>query len=103
MSVITELDLTALERVCDVLADTSTGLTGSEMGNLLALLGIADPLPGMAVPTSRGSGRRYFRPPLPWIKISPALQQMSADGESERIGFPLQTFAACRLVQWDLW
>ena len=44
---IRELDLTALERICDVLADTSTGLTGSEMGNLLARLGIADPLPGM--------------------------------------------------------
>jgi len=44
---IPELDLTALERVCDVLADTSTGLAGSEMGNLLAQLGIADPLPGM--------------------------------------------------------
>lgn len=47
MSMIPELDLTALERICDVLADTSTGVTGSEMGKLLAGLGIADPLPGM--------------------------------------------------------
>lgn len=36
-----------LERICDVLADTSTGLTGSEIGKLLRRLGIADPMPGM--------------------------------------------------------
>lgn len=34
-----------LERLCAVLADTSTGLTGSEIGRLLARLGIADPAP----------------------------------------------------------
>jgi uncharacterized protein (TIGR02391 family) len=36
-----------LERLCDILADTSTGLTGSEIGKLLARLSIADPLPQM--------------------------------------------------------
>jgi hypothetical protein len=47
MPTIPPFDLRALERVCDVLGDTSTGLTGSEMGKLLAQVGIADPLPGM--------------------------------------------------------
>lgn len=47
MPTIPEFDLSALERICDVLADTSTGVTGSEMAKLLAQLGIADPLPGM--------------------------------------------------------
>jgi len=47
MPTIPEFNVSALERVSDVLADTSTGLTGSEMGRLLAQLGIADPLPGM--------------------------------------------------------
>lgn len=36
-----------LQRICDVLADTSSRLTGSEIGKLLGELGIADPLPGM--------------------------------------------------------
>lgn len=36
-----------LERICSVLADTSTGLTGSEIGRLLAEVGIDDPLPAM--------------------------------------------------------
>lgn len=36
-----------LERLCDVLADTTTGLTGSEIGRLLHDLGIVDPMPGM--------------------------------------------------------
>jgi len=35
-------DPAALQAICDVLADTSTGLTGSEIGRLLAQLGIAD-------------------------------------------------------------
>ena len=36
-----------LERICDVLADTETGLTGSEIGRLLRDLDIADPMPGI--------------------------------------------------------
>jgi uncharacterized protein (TIGR02391 family) len=36
-----------LEKICAVLADTSSGLTGSEIGKLLAELGIDDPLPSM--------------------------------------------------------
>lgn len=36
-----------LRRICDVVADTSTGLTGSEIGMFLSDLGIADPLPDM--------------------------------------------------------
>lgn len=47
MSAIAQFDLSALERLCEVLADTSTGLTGSEIGKLLTRLGIDDPLPGM--------------------------------------------------------
>lgn len=47
MSVIPEFDLPVLERLCEVLADTSTGLTGSEIGKLLGQLGVDDPLPGM--------------------------------------------------------
>lgn len=35
-----------LQRICDILADTSTGLTGSEIGRLLEQLKIADPRPG---------------------------------------------------------
>jgi len=35
-----------LQRICDVLADTSAGLTGSEMGRILSDLGIDDPFPG---------------------------------------------------------
>jgi len=34
-----------LERTCEILADTHSGLTGSEIGKLLALLGIDDPSP----------------------------------------------------------
>lgn len=36
-----------LQRICDVLADTSSGLTGSEIGKLLSDLAIADLLPAM--------------------------------------------------------
>jgi uncharacterized protein (TIGR02391 family) len=39
--------LNILERLCDVLADTSTGFTGSEIGKFLKRLSIADPLPDM--------------------------------------------------------
>lgn len=40
-------DAVHLERLCDVLADTNDGLSGSEIGKLLRNLGIDDPLPGM--------------------------------------------------------
>jgi len=44
---IPDFHLTALERVCDALPDTSTGLTGSEIGMLLAGPGIPDRMAGM--------------------------------------------------------
>jgi uncharacterized protein (TIGR02391 family) len=47
MAAIPPFEKTVLERICDVLGDTSTGLTGSEIGKLLNRLGIADPMPGM--------------------------------------------------------
>lgn len=47
MPVIEAFSDSHLQRVCDVLADTSSGLTGSEIGKLLAELGVADLLPGM--------------------------------------------------------
>ena len=37
----------SLEQLCNVLGDTSTGLTGSEIGRYLEECGIADPNPGM--------------------------------------------------------
>ena len=40
-------DLGILERLCEVLADTSSGLTGSEIGKLLRSLSITDPIPDM--------------------------------------------------------
>ncbi|MBL8880484.1 MAG: TIGR02391 family protein [Phycisphaerales bacterium] len=39
---------THLEQICDVLADTSSGLTGAEIGRFLANLGVDDPMPSMA-------------------------------------------------------
>lgn len=36
-----------LEQVCNVLGDTSTGLTGSEIGRYLGECGINDPMPSM--------------------------------------------------------
>ena len=42
------IDDGVLEKLCERLADTSTGLTGSEIGKLLKALGIADPMPEMA-------------------------------------------------------
>jgi uncharacterized protein (TIGR02391 family) len=41
------IDHGVLEKLCEVLADTSSGLTGSEIGKHLATLGITDPLPEM--------------------------------------------------------
>jgi uncharacterized protein (TIGR02391 family) len=45
MPAIPEFSHTELESICNVLADTSRGLTGSEMGSILARLGIPDPMP----------------------------------------------------------
>jgi uncharacterized protein Ymh len=45
MAAFPEFDVIHLERVCDVLADTSSGLTGSEIGRYLRQLDIDDPQP----------------------------------------------------------
>jgi uncharacterized protein (TIGR02391 family) len=47
MAAIPQFADTILERICDILGETSTGLTGSEIGRYLRQLGIEDPLPGM--------------------------------------------------------
>lgn len=47
MATIPTFDAAVLERICDVLTDTSTGLTGSEIASHLGQLGIADPTPGI--------------------------------------------------------
>jgi uncharacterized protein (TIGR02391 family) len=47
MSRIESIDEGVLERICDVLGDTSSGLTGSEIGRFLKGLEINDPIPGM--------------------------------------------------------
>jgi uncharacterized protein (TIGR02391 family) len=47
MPAIPEFSHTELESICGVLADTSTGLTGSEIGSILARLDIPDPMPTM--------------------------------------------------------
>jgi len=47
MPAIPEFSHTELESICGVLADTSKGLTGSEIGSILARLGIPDPMPTM--------------------------------------------------------
>ncbi|MCP5057362.1 MAG: TIGR02391 family protein [bacterium] len=41
-----EFEDQALRAICDLLADSDEGLTGSEIGRLLADCGISDPLPG---------------------------------------------------------
>ena len=45
MPAIPEFSHAQLESICKVLADTHGGLTGSEIGTILARLGIPDPLP----------------------------------------------------------
>jgi len=40
------IDTEVLRSLCNILADTSTGLTGTEIGQLLDACDIADPLPG---------------------------------------------------------
>jgi uncharacterized protein (TIGR02391 family) len=47
MSVIPSIDEAVLQRICEILADTSTGLTGTEIGKYLRILNIIDPLPNM--------------------------------------------------------
>lgn len=47
MAVLPQFDHALLQRLCDVLADTSTGLKGSEIGHILNQLGIADPQPSL--------------------------------------------------------
>lgn len=42
---IPKFEETQLEEICNVLADTTHGLTGSEIGRLLARVGAPDPLP----------------------------------------------------------
>ena len=45
MAAIPEFGEARLQRVCDILADTSAGLTESEIARLLRQVGIADPEP----------------------------------------------------------
>lgn len=45
MPTIPKINEAHLEAVCDILGDTGSGLTGSEIGKLLARCGIDDPLP----------------------------------------------------------
>jgi uncharacterized protein (TIGR02391 family) len=47
MSKIPVFDEATLQAVCDVLGDTHTGLTGSEIGQILERCGIDDPYPSM--------------------------------------------------------
>jgi uncharacterized protein (TIGR02391 family) len=48
MSATPSLPQPVLQKLCDVLGDTSTGLTGSDIGRYLARAGIDDPLPADA-------------------------------------------------------
>lgn len=43
MSAIQRFDELNLQAICDILADTSTGLTGTEIGRLLCDCRIGDP------------------------------------------------------------
>src|SRR5256885_2265957 len=47
MAAIPKLSETRLQAVCDILADTSTGLTGTEITQLLGRCNINDPSPGI--------------------------------------------------------
>jgi uncharacterized protein (TIGR02391 family) len=47
MAAIPKLEETRLQAICGVLGDTAEGLTGSEIGQLLARCGIDDPMPDM--------------------------------------------------------
>jgi uncharacterized protein (TIGR02391 family) len=46
MATISTFDETNLRAICDILGDTASGLTGSEIGQVLQDCGIDDPLPG---------------------------------------------------------
>ena len=59
-----------LESVCRVLADTGNGLSGSEIGRLLAQQGIADPAP------------RFYKMETPVVGIEPA----TAEGRMRQPG-----------------
>ena len=73
-----------LDGVCRVLADTASGLTGSEIGHLLAQLGISDPAPGLTK----------------WKRLSFALsQQQQQDGCGNHIlSFILEAMKPVRYV-----
>lgn len=47
MAAISKFDETHLQALCDIIGDTSEGLTGSEIGRLLSQCGIRDPEPSM--------------------------------------------------------
>jgi uncharacterized protein (TIGR02391 family) len=47
MTAVSAFDEQQLQAVCDVIADTDEGLTGSEIGRLLSQCGIDDPSPGI--------------------------------------------------------
>lgn len=47
MPTIPSLSNDQLQAICDVIGETSTGLTGSEIGQMLAQCRIEDPVPGM--------------------------------------------------------
>ncbi len=47
MAAIAKLNEANLQAMCDTMADTGTGMTGSEIGRYLAQCNIADPLPAM--------------------------------------------------------
>jgi uncharacterized protein (TIGR02391 family) len=47
MTPIASFDETTLRAICDVLGDTSSGLTGGEIGHVLSDCGIDDPLPNI--------------------------------------------------------
>jgi uncharacterized protein (TIGR02391 family) len=46
MPAIPSLPVPVLQKVCDILGDTGSGLTGSDIGRYLARVGIEDPMPG---------------------------------------------------------
>ena len=73
-----------LESVCRVLADTGSGLTGSEISHLLDQLDIADPAPGLTK----------------WKRLSFALsQQQQRDGCGNRVvSFILEAMKPVRYV-----
>jgi uncharacterized protein (TIGR02391 family) len=45
MGAIPEIDATHLQEICNVLGDTATGLTGTEIADVLSACGVADPGP----------------------------------------------------------